>query len=554
MQREFDVLVVGAGPSGSVCALHLARNGVTVGILEMGRFPGEKNVSGGIVYGSDVGGFGLKKLVPDFEATAPLERRITSHEIHLLSAPDEKKESYRHYILSQESLASRFGLFSVEFETGHDYTVLRSRFDRWLANLAVEAGAALSTETTVLDLLKEDGSVVGASTSKGELRAKLVVDCSGVNSTLVESAGLRGALVPRELYHGIKHVYRLEADKIEGRLRLKAGEGRALTYLGDFMLGINGNAFVYPNRDTVSVGIVASMDSMIRATTERFDRVGKLLDALDAFEGHPMIRELLQDAELLEFSAHNIPKGFTCLLKRPYASGYLAAGDALGAFVKIGPMADGMRYAIASGMMAAQTYLDAAVSGSFREKNLSRFRDLLTPVYEDVNRSGRDSFISESGFVYRTLPRLLFGSRVLSHEVKMKPPPEGYTREDGKRRGLVSSAKATGYSKIDVNTDLASSSVTKPWIPSCPANCFTLTTPNGTFSSFRVLFQQNLAALGSAQRKKALTQTMKEVEEGKLRFNNVGCVGCATCRAIGPKETIRFQHERGGEGVSYRFG
>ena len=198
--------------------------------------------------------------------------------------------------------------------------------------------------------------------------------------------------------------------------------------------------------------------------------------------------------------------------------------------------------------------LDAAVSGSFREKNLSRFRDLLTPVYEDVNRSGRDSFISESGFVYRTLPRLLFGSRVLSHEVKMKPPPEGYTREDGKRRGLVSSAEATGYSKIDVNTDLASSSVTKPWIPSCPANCFTLTTPNGTFSSFRVLFQQNLAALGSAQRKKALIQTMKEVEEGKLRFNNVGCVGCATCRAIGPKETIRFQHERGGEGVSYRFG
>ena len=268
MNREFDVLVVGAGPSGSACALHLARNGVNVIILETGRVPGEKNASGGIVYGSDVGGFGLKRLVPDFETTAPLERKISSHEVHILSAPDEGKGTYRYYTLSRKSLASRFGLFSVEFETGHDYTILRSQFDSWLANLAVEAGAALSTETTALDLLKEDdGSVIGVSTSKGELRAKLVVDCSGVTSTLVESAGLRGTLVPRQLYHGIKHVYRLGSDKIEERLRLRAGEGRALTYLGEFMLGINGNAFIYPNRDTLSVGVVASMDSMIRRLT-----------------------------------------------------------------------------------------------------------------------------------------------------------------------------------------------------------------------------------------------------------------------------------------------
>ncbi len=553
MQREFDVLVVGAGPSGSACALHLAKNGVNVHILEMGRHPGEKNVSGCIVYGSDVGDFGLKRLVPDFEATAPLERKISSHEVHILSSPNEKKGSYREYTLSGKSLASRFGLFSLEFETGYDFTVIRSQFDGWLANLAVEAGAALSTETTVLNLLKEDGSVVGVSTPKGELRAKLVVDCSGVTSTLVESAGLRGALVPRELYHGIKHVYRLGADKIDERLRLKAGNGRALTYLGDFMLGINGNAFIYPNRDTLSLGIVASMDSMIRATTEHFDRVGKLLDALDAFESHPMVRELLQDAELLEFSAHNIPKGFTCLLKRPYASGYLAAGDALGAFVKIGPMVDGMRYAIASGMMAAQTYLAAGVSGSFREKNLSRYRDLLTPVYEDVNRSGRDSFISESGFVYRTLPRLLFGSKFLSHEVEIKAEDASRGRV---RHGTdaFTYVEGGGHSQIGVNVELASRSVTKPWIPSCPANCFTLTTPGGSVSSFRDLFRQNLDAIGGGHRRKALDQTMRQVAEGKLAFDSMGCVECGACRAIGPKDTIGFRYESRGRGVSYSFG
>src|SRR5713226_6547707 len=135
----------------------------------MGRHPGEKNVSGCIVYGSDVGDFGLKRLVPDFETTAPLERKISSHEVHILSEPDNRRGRYRYYTLSRQSLASRFGLFSVEFETGHDYTVLRSHFDRWLANLAVEAGATLSTETTVLNLLKEDSSVAGVITSEGEV-------------------------------------------------------------------------------------------------------------------------------------------------------------------------------------------------------------------------------------------------------------------------------------------------------------------------------------------------------------------------------------------------
>jgi electron transfer flavoprotein-quinone oxidoreductase len=98
LNREFDVLVVGAGPSGSACALHLARTGVNVLILEKGRVPGDKNVSGGIVYGSDVGGFGLKRLVPDFEATAPLERKISSHEVRILSSPDERRGSYRSRI------------------------------------------------------------------------------------------------------------------------------------------------------------------------------------------------------------------------------------------------------------------------------------------------------------------------------------------------------------------------------------------------------------------------------------------------------------------------
>ncbi|HUK74189.1 MAG TPA: FAD-dependent oxidoreductase, partial [Nitrososphaerales archaeon] len=410
---EYDVVVVGAGPGGSAAALTLARKGVNVLMLEKAKIPGERNMTGGVLYGDYGGDWGLINLVPGFEASAPLQRKVVSHEVVLLSDPDWKAGSYRYYRLSKTSLAARMGFLSLDFETGHDYSVLRRPFDRWFANLAVEAGAMLSTETTAEDLIIENGSVVGVRTTKEDIRSKVVIDCSGVTSTLVEKAGLRGNLVPRQLYHGIKRVYKLGEQTIEKRFRVKPGEGRAVFFLGSFMHGISGGAFIYTNRDTLSVGIVASMDSLLRQTTEHFDQVGKLLDVQDDLEGHPMVAELLEGAELVEYAGHNVPKGFKCILKKPYADGYMVTGDALGAFVKIGPMIDGIRRAVATGMMAASAFIEASSSGSYRGKNLAHYQDLLRPIYEDVNRSGRDSFISESAFVYHSLPKLVFGTRLV---------------------------------------------------------------------------------------------------------------------------------------------
>src|SRR5208337_5543083 len=121
-----------------------------------------------------------------------------------------KKGESRYFKLSETSLAAKLGLFNLSFGTGHDYSVLRRNFDRWFANLAVQAGAMLSTETTVEGLIKEGGSVVGVRTTKEELRARLVIDSSGVTSGLVEEAGLRGRLSVGQLYHGLKRLYRLE--------------------------------------------------------------------------------------------------------------------------------------------------------------------------------------------------------------------------------------------------------------------------------------------------------------------------------------------------------
>ena len=555
---DYDVIVVGAGPAGSAAALTLARKGVNVLMLEKARVPGERSMTGGVIYGDFPGDWGLIKLVPDFESRAPLERRIISHEVMILGAPDYRKGTSRYYRLSKTSLATRAGLFPLTFETGHDYSVLRRPFDRWFAGLAVEAGAMLSTSTTAEGLLKENGAVVGVRTPKEELRANLVIDTSGVTSTLVEEAGLRERLTPRQLYHGVKRVYKMDQETLEKRFRLHGGDGRAVFFLGDFMQEIGGGAFIYTNKDTLSVGLVVSMDSLIRRTTERFDRVGKPIDVLDAFEAHPMVAELLDGATAVEYAAHNIPKGYKAMLKNPCADGYLAAGDALGAFVKIGPMIDGMRRAISSGAMAAAAYLSASASGSYRSRNLSRYRDMLSPIYEDVGRSGRDSFVSESSFTYHTLPRLMFATRVVSSVYRFTPGAAPQPAKDAVSRvqtgtGLLNYDEDESYSHIKVDTGLASKSLTKPWVPACPTNCYTILTPKGVFASFKDLYEHNLARDGG-NRGRALSETMDDIGAAELRFDHVACVACGTCGAIGPEEMVKFTHELNGHGVRYRYG
>jgi electron transfer flavoprotein-quinone oxidoreductase len=562
MSAKYDVIVVGAGPAGSAASLALARKGVNVLLLEKARVPGERSMTGGVVYGDFPEGWGLISLVPDFESTAPLERRIASHEVVVLGAPDYKHGKSKYYRLSKTSFPARVGIFPMSFETGHDYSVLRRPFDRWFANLAVQAGAMLSTESTVEGLIREGNAVVGVRTSREELRAKLVIDASGVTSTLVAEAGLRERLTPRQLYHGIKRVYRLSSDELEKRFRVRPGEGRAIFFIGEFMHEIGGGAFIYTNKDTLSVGLVVSLDSLIRRTTEHFDQIGKLLDVLDEFEEHPMVAELLEGAQAQEYSAHNIPKGHKAILKQPYTDGFLVAGDALGSFVKIGPMIDGMRRAVSSGMMAATAYLDANSSGSFRSRNLSRYRELLTPIYEDVNRSGRDSFISESSFTYHTLPKLIFTTGLAASEYSFEPREGPAPAKDAIARvqegtGLLAYDEDESYSHIKVDAGLASKSITKPWVPACPTNCYTIFTSKGVFASFKDLYEHNLATAkdsDSGDAKKAFAQTLEDVAAGQLRFDHIACVACGTCGAIGPPEMVTFRHERDGHGVRYRFG
>ena len=77
---DFDAIVVGAGCAGSVAAYELAKAGKEVLLIERGNFAGAKNMTGGRIYAHS-----LRKVFPDFESEAPLERKITHERISLMT-------------------------------------------------------------------------------------------------------------------------------------------------------------------------------------------------------------------------------------------------------------------------------------------------------------------------------------------------------------------------------------------------------------------------------------------------------------------------------------
>jgi electron transfer flavoprotein-quinone oxidoreductase len=234
-----------------------------------------------------------------------------------------------------------------------------------------------------------------------------------------------------------------------------------------------------------------------------------------------------------------------------------------------------MRRAITTGMMAAETFLQADQAGSFAGAALSSYQSRLAPVYRDIGRSKNDSRVSESRFVYQFLPRILFSTFVLYRERKILVEQKKRAWKDAVQRvqagtSLLNYDEDKDYSHIKVDLEKGSASALKPWVPGCPVNCYTLVTAKGVFASYTDLLENNVRPLQEkfkeangfeaeslelrAMESAAFDTTLKDIAEGRLRFDHVACVACGTCGQIGPEETVDFGPERDGHGVRYRYG
>lgn len=390
----YDVIVVGAGPAGVSAALTVARGGKKVALLERGPYPGSKSLMGGVLY-TDV----LAGLVPDFVGRgAPLERYVAKKGLSVLSRDCETATSFRTQSWDRAP-------------HNHSHTVLRARFDRWYAAQAEDEGVELVCGVVADKTLKErDGRVTGVrvrvadgqSADEGDLCAPVVIAADGVNASLAEAEGLRSPPAGAHVALGVKEVLALPRERIEDRFGLEGDQGVAWEYLGEATGGLRGAGFLYTNRESVSVGVVVFL-------SDAAARLQSPVALLDRFKAHPAVAPLVRGGELLEYGAHLLPETGYDRLPVLFRDGLLLAGDAAG-FVSTSPRHEGSNYAMASGVLAGETALEALAAGDFSSATLSSYRKRLEASFVLKNMEHyRDwpGFLEKNPHLFSSWPEAL---------------------------------------------------------------------------------------------------------------------------------------------------
>ncbi len=300
---EYDVAVVGAGPSGSTAARYCAKAGLRTLLIEKDALPRPKVCGGGLTEKT------LSFL--DFDAGGVIEGECWSI---VFCYGDTRLE-----------VEAPFRIMS--------YTT-RSRFDALLAEKAASAGAELA-EGEVVESVSVGPSSAHLRTSEGTYEARIVVGADGVGSVV--------APLVRERLRAHEVFLALEADVPDETV------DTVRTYFDRVPYGYG---WVFPKRDSLSAGVCCRLSD--------FKNPERVFRGLMAAVGLP---------ENTPYGAHLIPFGG---FRRPTsAERILLVGDAAGFADPL--TGEGIRYAIQSGKIAAETIVGACSAGDFSNAYLRAY-------------------------------------------------------------------------------------------------------------------------------------------------------------------------------------
>jgi flavin-dependent dehydrogenase len=158
--QQFDIVIAGAGPAGSSAAIHLARSGARVVLVEQKSFPRAKLC----------GEFISPECLTHFERLGVLESMLAGGATTL-----DKTVFYSRRGRNCEVPSIWFG--------GMALGLSRAEMDNRMLERARECGATIFTETSVTGLIQQEEKVRGVAVRNGtgtfELRAPLVIDATG---------------------------------------------------------------------------------------------------------------------------------------------------------------------------------------------------------------------------------------------------------------------------------------------------------------------------------------------------------------------------------------
>lgn len=387
--EKFDVIVVGAGPSGNAAAYTMAKAGLNVLQLERGEYPGSKNVQGAILYAN-----ALQDIIPDFREEAPLERHIVEQRMWMMDDTSHVGMHYRSEDFNEEK--------------PNRYTIIRAQFDKWFNREVRNAGATVLCETTVTELIRNNaGKVVGVRTDRegGVVMADVVVLAEGVNGLVGHRSGLRDVVKPDTVALAVKEMHFLPREVIESRFNLRGDEGVVIEAMGTITKGMTGTGFLYTNQESISVGIGCLISDLKNSDATPYG-------LLEAFKNHPSIKPLLADSEVKEYAAHMIPEGGYRAMPELFGDGWVVVGDA-GQFVNA-VHREGSNLAMTTGRIAAETIIKLKrMREEFSKSNLAEYEKRLEQIFvmKDMKKyKDIPNFLHNNRHFFSIYPKLFSGA------------------------------------------------------------------------------------------------------------------------------------------------
>ena len=376
MSEKFDAIIVGAGVAGLSAAYIMSKAGLKVIVIEKGQHPGSKNVMGGVLYRHM-----MEEIIPDFWKDAPLERPIIEQNIWMMGKESVAKTGYKGMEWSKTPY--------------NNFTVFRGKFDKWFAKKCIEVGTLIVNETVVKECIVENNKVIGVRTDRpdGDIYSDVVVLADGVNSLLGKSLGFHTEWRKDQVALCVMEELKLPSEKIEERFNLDKGMGATIEIFGDGTLGMVGTAFIYTNKEHLSIGCGALLSQM-------YENHIKPYELLEYIKNHPMIKPLIAGSEPCEYYAHLIPEGGYKSIPKLVGDGVLLIGDAA-QFVN-GIHREGSNMGMTSGRFAAETIIRAKTIGQFNKETLSHYEDLINKSYiiKDLKKYKNASGTLEASPVY----------------------------------------------------------------------------------------------------------------------------------------------------------